>query len=258
MKIIAITNNKGGVGKTTTAESVGAYLATQGHRTLLVDLDAQGNLTYALNVGMSEPANVGEFLLSTPAAASKFPFRSVGEGLWLLPSHERMHDYQQRLVAKARHEYRLRDLLRAVLVAERFDYVLLDCPPSLLDPLTFGAFCAADLYVVPAEPEPFAVLGLAHLVNLATKAQASINPGLRLGGIVFTRFNPKMRGATRLSMLQQVRDKYGAESVLGHIPQDAALTTAQGFRETIYVHDPESRGAKAYANLTHQILARLN
>nr|GFD03775.1 hypothetical protein [Tanacetum cinerariifolium] len=158
----------GGVGKTTTAINVAACLAGQGKRVLLVDLDEQSNLTFALGVSATLPNHIGAFLLATAAQARKWAVQEVGPNLALIPSSDRLDEYVPRLFAKTNYATLLSRRL-ADLPNGEYDYVVLDCPPNIVDGMTYGAFIAADGYVVPTEPEPFAVRGVKRIIERADK-----------------------------------------------------------------------------------------
>ena len=256
LKTLAVANNKGGVGKTTTATNVAAALVQLGHRVLLVDMDDQANLTYALGAALTNPQNVGAFLLATPAQAASWVTVPVSPGLELLPSTQQLATYQDKMRARKQPQYLLRNQL-ANLPAGSFDFVVLDCPPSLVDGMAYNAFCAAQAFIVPTDPEPFSVRGLARIMALAGQVQQEINPNLRFAGFVFTRYNPNLRGQLRQQMHETVQAKFGADSVLGNIRQDAALGEAQASGQTIFAYAPDSRGATDYQELTNQLLTRI-
>lgn len=256
MKTLAVANNKGGVGKTTTATNVAAALVDLGHRVLLVDLDGQGNLTYGLGVRLDMADNVGAFMLATPERAKVWPTVQIAPGLDLLPSHDRLGEYQDKMRLRKHVAYLLRNQL-AQLPADRFDYVVLDCPPSVDDAMSYNAFCAASAFLVPTDPEPFSVRGLARIMTLADKVKVEINPGLRFAGFVFTQYNPNLRGQLRQQMLTVVQAKYGADSILGNIRQDANLAEAQASGQSVFQYAPNSRGAADYKELTAKLLTRI-
>lgn len=254
---IAIANNKGGVGKTTTAGSLAAGLAKAGHRVLLVDLDAQCNLSSWLGPGKLSPDHVGALLLATPAQAATWRTVPVSPGLELLPCHQLLGESLEKLRKQKDPApyFRLRD--RLAQLAPRFDYAVLDCPPGHLDGMTYNAFCAAQAYVVATDPEPFAVEGLALLMQLALGVQAELNKQLRFIGFVLPKFNPAVRGAVRRSMLDAVTNRYGAQCILGNVRQDAAVPEAQAVKQTLFDYAPESRATSDYATITSKLLTRL-
>ena len=258
MTTIAVANNKGGVGKTTTAGSIGAALATLGHRVLLVDLDEQCNLSSWLGAGKSSAYHVGALLLAPVEQAAGWRTLPVATGLELLPCHQLLGESLEKLRKQkdATPYYRLRDRL-AGLTAGRFDYVVLDCPPGNLDGMTYNAFCAAQAYIVATDPEPFSVEGLAKIMQLATGVQTELNKQLRFVGFVLPKFNPSVRGALRRQMLDGVQQHYGPQSVLGNVRQDAVVPEAQGMRQTLFDYAPESRAAADYLSITTKLLTRL-
>lgn len=255
MHILTVANNKGGVGKTTTATNVAAALVREGHRVLLVDLDDQANLTYALGAPLTDPNNVGAFMLATAAEAASWPMVPVSPGLELLPSTQQLASYQDKMRQRKQAQYLLRNQL-ANLPIGRFDIAVLDCPPSLVDGMAYNAFSAANTFIVPTDPEPFSVRGLARIMELAERVKQEINPTLRFAGFVFTRYNPTLRGQLRQQMYATVRAKFGPDSVLGNIRQDAALGEAQASGQTVFAYAPDSRGAADYQELTTKLLTR--
>lgn len=253
--IIAVTNNKGGVGKTTTTSSIAGALVERGQRVLVADLDDQANLTFSL-AGVLRAQSTPEFMLATPAQLAKWPVVQVSPGLDLLPSNQNMNSYLPKLRAHRAGDDLLRQQLRSWATG-KYDYVLLDCPPSLTDGMAANAFCAADVFVVPTDPEPFSVRGLARVMAVADQVRKQLNPGLLFAGFVITKYNPAVRGILRHQMLDSVREHYGADSVLGHIRQDAALGEAQASLTTIFSYAPDSRGAADYRDLTTNLLNRI-
>ena len=253
MKTLAITNNKGGVGKTTTAINVAAALANLNFRVLLVDLDDQANLTFAVGQSAGLANHVGAYMLATPAEARRWQFQAVRPNLWLLPSSDRLDESIAELQTRRDYATLLRKRLSELDPAS-FDYVVLDCPPSLTDGMTYAAFLAADGFVITTDPEPFSVRGLKRIMDRAEKVQQKLNPSLRFLGFVFTRFNPAVRGQLRHQMVATVGEKYGIKHVLPNIRQDSALSEAHTERQDIFTYEPSSRGAADYQELTHAIL----
>lgn len=257
MITIAVANNKGGVGKTTTAGTLAAALATQGHRVLAADLDEQANLSSWYGAGKSTPKHLGAFLLASPADVVTWPMVHVAEKLELLPSHQLLGESLEKLRKQkdAQLQYRLRD--RLAKLTSRYDYIILDCPPGHIDGMTFNAFCAAQVYVVATEPEAFAVEGLAKLMRIGTGVQAELNPQLRFVGFVLPKFNPKVRGALRSSMLDTLTNHYGDHTVLGYVREDAAVKECQATQQTLFAYAPSSRAAEDYQAITTKLLKRI-
>jgi len=220
-------------------------------------LDEQCNLSSWLGHGKVSPNNVGALLLAPPAQAATWRTLPVADGLELLPCHQLLGETLEKL-RKAKTEplyYRLRDRLR--LLAGRFDYVVLDCPPNLSDGMTYNAFCAAQAYLVPTDPEPFSVEGLARMMQLAQGVQPELNPQLRFAGFVFPRYNPQLRGALRQQIRTDVEQIYGPQCVLGNVRQDKVMYEAQGFKQTVFDYAPDSRAAADYLVITKKLIARL-
>ena len=255
-QIIAVANNKGGVGKTTTSGCIAAALAKLGHRTLMGDLDSQANLSSWHGAGKTARQNMGEFLSASITDAAAWPTVPIGENLELLPSHKLLGEYQAQLRKKktAQPYYLLRDRLHQLMARHRFDYVVLDCPPNILDGMTDYALCAATAYILPADPEPFAVEGLIEMLNVAKQVQQEYNPALQFAGFVFPKYNPAIRGALRQQLLADIGTGFGPTTILGNVRQDARIYEAQGLKQSIYEYAPDSRGAEDYLKITKKLI----
>ena len=256
MQIIAIANNKGGVAKTTTARNFAGVLVEQGKQVLLVDADDQGNLSYALNAPEDYAHSIGQFLLVSPEQVRTWPYLTPEPGLSFLPSHEELDEHLEQLRKKKNYRQLLRERL-ANVPATQFDYIIIDCPPNLTDGMTEAALIAADAFVVPVEPEPFAVRGLKKIMERAQELRAKHNPQLRFIGFVFTRFNAALKGQLRQSMFAAVKAKYGEDSVLPAIRQSVPVSEAHTARQSVLTYAPDSAGAEDYRTLTTTILERL-
>lgn len=255
MKTIAVANNKGGVAKTTTARNLASCLAGMGKAVLLVDLDGQGNLTYSMGAPLDDPRNVGAYLLNTPLEGRRWIFEDVEPCLALLPSHDELDEYLEQVKLKknpAQLRNRLGDIPRG-----RFDYIIIDCPPSLDTGVTNAALIAADAFLVPTDAEPFSVRGLKKLMDRAERISNKANPELQFLGFVFTRYNPEIKARLRQAMEANVRDTYGPESLLPNIRQSAPVSEAHTARQSIFQYAPDSNGAADYLKLTQQILTLL-
>jgi chromosome partitioning protein len=250
-RILAVANQKGGVGKTTTAVNLGAALAELGARVLLVDIDPQGNATSGLGVDRRRvERSVYDVLLEGVPAAAAVRQTSV-PGLWLLPSTLDLAGAELELGAAASREARLREAL-APLRAE-FSWLLIDCPPSL-GLLTLNALVAADGVLVPIQCEYYALEGVGQLVNTIQGVRRNMNPQLQIEGIVLTMFD----GRTNLSLqvAEEVRRAFRREVFKTLVPRNVRLSEAPSHGVPISVYDPRSRGAQVYEALAKEVVAR--
>ena len=246
----AIANQKGGVGKTTTAVNVAACIAEAGYRTLLVDMDAQANATVGLGLPKNLHPNVYD-VLAGKAAAGEAIVPSGIDGLSLLPAHPDLAAASMELPRQPGSETRLRDAL--VDVREDFAYTLLDCPPSL-GPLTVNALVAADRVIVPVQTEYFALEGLAGLLDTLGLVQRELNPRLAVAGMLLTMHD----GRTRLArdVEREVRQHFPDLVFDTVIPRNVRVGEAPSFGLPVIHHDPHSAGAGAYFELAKEVAAR--
>ncbi|NLW20627.1 MAG: ParA family protein [Clostridiales bacterium] len=246
-KIIAVANQKGGVGKTTTAVSLAACLAGSGRQVLLVDLDPQGNASSGLDVraGTATSYEVLINRLPLPEAVA----RTAQPGLSVVPSDIRLAGAELELVGQPSREHRLREMLEGQVAG--YDFVLIDCPPSL-GLLTLNALSAADSVLVPIQCEYYALEGVSSLMATVARVQKTLNPALALEGALLTMFD----GRTNLSL--QVADevkKYFRDKVfLTIIPRSVRLGEAPSHGLPISAYDPRSAGAVAYQALAQEII----
>jgi chromosome partitioning protein len=249
MRTIAVINQKGGVGKTTTAHNLGAGLARLGRRALLVDADPQGHLTTAM--GCDAPARKGGLYEALVGEAAPQDVVCVGEGPDLVPGALALSGIESRLSAAPGREGLLRRVLEGL---PGYDVAIIDCPPNL-GLLTLCALCAADEALAPMQAEFLAMQGLAALLETLRAVRARFHPGLALTGILLTRFD------TRRKLCREVADR-----LAGHLPgltfttrihENVALAEAPGFGRDIFAYAPASRGARDYAALSAEVDARV-
>jgi chromosome partitioning protein len=251
-RLIAIANQKGGVGKSTTAVSLGAALAEDGFRVLVVDLDPQGNASTGMGIRHeARGVTVYDVVVAEASVETAIVPTSV-KGLDAVPSTIDLAGAEIELVSQFSRETRLKKALDPV-VQGRYDFVFLDCPPSL-GLLTINALTAAEELIVPIQCEYYALEGLGQLLRNVNLVQQNINPELRLTGIVMTMFDPR----TKLSeqVVDEVRKFFGDVVYDVIIPRTVRLSEAPGFGQPITVYDPRSKGAECYRRLAEEVAAR--
>ncbi len=248
-RVIAIVNQKGGVGKTTTAISLGAALAAYERRTLLVDLDPQGNCTAGLGVDATGASTTYEVLtgqeeLRDVIRPTEFPHLS------LVPATQELAGAEVELVGMVGREFRLREALSGY---DGSRFVLVDCPPSL-GLLTVNALAAADALVVPIQCEYFAMEGVSNLLKTVDEIRRFLNPELAIDGILLTMYDDRTRLAQQVA--QEVRSVFGDLVFETVVPRNVRLAEAPSFGRPIHAYDLRSSGAQAYLALGREYLAR--
>jgi len=249
-QVYALANQKGGVGKTTTAVNLGAYLAEANQRVLLVDMDPQANATSSLGLDKYrlETSIYDALIRETPL--TKAILRSPDLGLFMAPSTPALAGAEVELVNLLAREYRLAEALRPVI--ERYDYVLIDCPPSL-GLLTINALTAAtDGVIIPIQCEYLALEGLTQLQQTIELVRSRLNTQLKVRGILMTMFD----GRTNLSqqVVDQVRQYFGAQVFESVIPRSVRLSEAPSYGQPISIYSPRSTGAIAYQALAVELM----
>lgn len=248
-KIITVVNQKGGVGKTTTVVNLGAYLASQGKFVLMVDMDSQGNATSGLGIDpRSLDANVYHVLMGSHAP-SDLIVPTNHEGLRVLPANVDLAGANIDLVNADRREFRLYDAL--LEIKNQFDYILIDCPPSL-GLLTINGLVAADEALIPVQCEYYALEGLGQLLETINLVRDSLKPGLGVRGAVLTMYDE--RNKLSEAIMNQVHQYFPGHVYRTVIPRNVRLAEAPSFGKSILMHDPKSNGAKAYFRLAQEFI----
>jgi chromosome partitioning protein len=248
-RIIAVANQKGGVGKTTTTVNVAACLAEQGYRTLLVDLDPQANASTGLGLNPRElESSIYHVMLHDEDADSCIEPTEV-KNLFILPSSLDLAGAEIELVSLLSREHRLRLAIESVI--DDYDYVLIDCPPSL-GLLTINALTAAHEVLVPIQCEYYALEGLGQLMRNVDLIRASLNPDLQISHIVLVMFDPRTKLAGQV--VDEVRSHFGSTVCDNVIPRTVRLSEAPSFGQPITTFDSDSRGAAAYRAVTQEVL----
>ena len=247
-KTVAIVNQKGGVGKTTTCVNLAAALTALGARVLVCDFDPQGNATSGLGVEKTCSPNIYDVVIGENDVK-----KAIVSTKWadLLPSNKALSGATVELIAMERREYRLRDALTPI--KNDYDFIFIDCPPSL-ELLTLDALCAADTLLVPVQCEYYALEGLSDLLYTVRLAKRSLNPALELEGVVLTMYD----GRTNLSMqvAEEVKRHFPGKVFASVIPRNVRLSEAPSHGTPIFSYDKFSRGAEAYEGLAKEFMAR--
>jgi chromosome partitioning protein len=250
--VIGIANQKGGVGKTTTAISLASGLALLGARVLAIDLDPQGNASTGLGIRIDEgdPSTYG--VLVDGVTIEEAVRSTEIDGLDLLPSSLDLAGAEVELVPAFSREHRLERALGEARA--RYDVIIVDCPPSL-GLLTINALVAADQVLVPIQCEYYALEGLSQLLRTVELVEENLNRGLQVGGVVLTMFDAR----TNLSqqVVEEVRNHFGELTYTTVIPRSVRLSEAPSFGQPIALYDPSSRGARAYQRLAREVALRL-
>jgi chromosome partitioning protein len=251
-RVFAIANQKGGVGKTTTTINLAAYLAEAGRRTLVIDLDPQSNTTTGLGVDAHRVENsIYEVLVTEGITAQQALKAQVRPNLSLLPAKVDLYAADIELVYQDDREFRLRNILAPL--KEQFDYILIDCPPSL-GLLTVNALTAADGVILPLQCEYFALEGMQQLLKTIKLVRDRLNPAIGLFGVVLTMYDPRTKLGSEV--VKEVRDHFSAQVFEQMIGRNIRLSEAPSYGLTILEHDPRSPGAMAYKALAEEVMAR--
>ena len=250
-RVIAVTNQKGGVGKTTTCVNLAASLAATRRRVLLVDMDPQGNATMGSGIDKNGVQLSGYDLLTKRATAPEVIVPIENGGFDLLPANGDLTAAEVELMNEIGREHRLRLCLNGV--RDNYDYVLIDCPPSL-NLLTVNALSAADTVLIPMQCEYYALEGLAALMNTIQQIQETVNPNLQIEGILRTMYDP--RNSLTLDVSAQLSEYFGDKVYKAVIPRNVRLAEAPSYGLPALKYDRTSKGAVAYLALAGEMVRR--
>lgn len=249
-RIFAVANQKGGVGKTTTAINLATAMAATKKNVLVVDLDPQGNASTGLGIPRGQREINSYHVLIGEATVAEAVMDSGIPGLSIVPSGMDLSGADVELVAMERREWRLSDALAQV---QGFDYILIDCPPSLTL-LTVNALVAADAVMVPLQCEFFALEGVSHLISTIERVRQAFNPKLELQGIVLTMFDKRNNLSDMVAA--DVRDFFGDKVYKTVIPRNVRISEAPSHGKPVLLYDVKSTGAEAYIHLASEVLKR--
>ncbi len=249
-RIYTLVNQKGGVGKTTTAVNLGAYLAQMGQHVLVVDLDPQANATASLGVDKrAVQGSTYEALLNGDAPTSSILYNERLQ-LWLLPSSPALAGAEIELVGELGREFRLRSTLESL--DGKYDYILIDCPPSLGILTVNGLVAARDGVLVPVQCEYLALEGLGQLTQTIERVQSALFPGLRVRGVILTMFDPRTNLST--DVVREVKNHFPGQVFQSIVPRSIRLAEAPSYGLPISAYSPSSLGARAYEALAKELL----
>ncbi|MBD8501016.1 ParA family protein [Paenibacillus arenosi] len=248
-KIIAITNQKGGVGKTTTTVNLGAGLAILGKRVLLVDIDPQGNTTSGVGVNKADVANCIYDVIINDIHPHEAVLKTNVEGMDILPATIQLAGAEIELVPTISREVRLKKSLQ--LVSHQYDYILIDCPPSL-GILTINSLTAAQSVIIPIQCEYYALEGLSQLLNTVRLVQKHLNTALQIEGVLLTMLDARTN--LGLQVIEEVKKYFQAKVYQTIIPRNVRLSEAPSHGQSIMTYDSRSKGAEVYLELAKEVI----
>ena len=251
-KIIAFANQKGGVGKTTSAVNVAASLGLLGKKTLLVDLDPQGNATSGVGIAKKSLKGTIKDVLTGETQIKNVVLPTNYKNLWIIPTNVSLSGAEFDLYNDEGSEYNLKDAFETI--SNEYDYIIIDCPPSL-GMLTVNAFVASDGILVPMQAEFYAVEGLSQLISTTKRVKKLYNEDLNIVGILITMYNKRL--LLSMQVMDELQKYYPDKLFNTTISRNVKLSEAPGFGKPVYYHDKHSKGANEYFEVAKELISRI-
>lgn len=248
-RIIAITNQKGGVGKSTTAVNVSAYLSSYGYKTLLIDLDPQSNSTSGLGLDPTDVKGSVYEVLIRDSDPRKIILDTAYKDLRILPSSIQLAGAEVELVSSLKREFRLKEAIEKI--EKDYDFILIDCPPAL-GLLTINALAAAKEVIIPIQCEYYALEGLGQLLSTINLVKKNLNDKLIIKGAIMTMYDPRLKLAEQV--IEEVKNFFSERVYKTIIPRNVRLSEAPSYGKPIMEYDPDCKGAEAYSNFTKEVI----